>query len=216
MCRDNGLGRIGCWDHARRKFVEAIKAAITPKGKSGRTTLAHVAMGHIDKLYQIERQAKDLSEDERRRLRQEQSIPILSIFKSWLEANVGKVMKGSLTRKAMEYTLNQWPYLTGYCEHGYLNISNILVENAIRPFARGRRAWLFADTPQGAKASATCYSLIETAKANGLEPSAYVQYVLERIGSAKTSDQLEGLLPWNVPLESGAPLKKVAQYGSSQ
>ena len=199
--------------------MEAIKAAITPKDKqdkSGRTTLAHAAMSYITKLYQIERQIKDSSDEERYRVRQEQSVPTLSGFKTWLDANVGKVMKGSLTRKAMEYCLNQWPYLLGYCEHGYLHISNILVENTIRPFARGRRAWLFADTPQGAKASATCFSLIETAKANWLDPSAYVQYVLERIGSAKTPDQLEALLPWNVQLESGASLKKVAQYGSGQ
>ena len=73
-------------------------------------------------------------------------------------------MKGSLTRKAMEYTLGQWPYLVGYCERGDLHISNVLPENAIRPFAVGRKAWLFADSAQGAKASATCYSLLETAK----------------------------------------------------
>src|SRR5690625_4736510 len=107
-------------------------------------------------------------------------------------------MKGSLTRIAMEYTLNQWNYLVGYCKRGDLNISNALAENAIRPFALGRKAWLFADTSQGARASATCYSLIETAKANGLEPSAYIQYVLEHIATADTLEKLETLLPWNV------------------
>jgi len=110
-------------------------------------------------------------------------------------------MKGSLTRIAMEYTLNQWNYLVGYCKRGDLNISNALAENAIRPFALGRKAWLFADTSQGARASATCYSLIETAKANGLEPSAYIQYVLEHIATADTLEKLETLLPWNVPLK---------------
>jgi len=101
----------------------------------------------------------------------------------------------------MEYTLNQWDCLVGYCERGDLNISNALAENAIRPFAIGRRAWLFADTSHGARASATCYSLIETAKANGLEPSAYIKYVLEHIATADTLEKLESLLPWNVPLK---------------
>ncbi len=87
----------------------------------------------------------------------------------------------------------------------------MLAENAIRPFAVGRKAWLFADTPRGAHASATCYSLVETAKANGLEPSAYIRYVLERIADADTLEKLEGLLPWNVELEPAS--KKVAQYG---
>jgi len=110
----------------------------------------------------------------------------------------------------MEYTLNQWPTLIGYCERGDLHISNVLAENAIRPFAVGRKAWLFADTPQGAHASATCYSLIETAKANDLEPSAYIRHVLERIANADTLEKLERLLPWNVELERTS--KKVALY----
>jgi transposase len=117
-------------------------------------------------------------------------------------------MKGMLTRKAMDYTLNQWDTLTGYCERGDLQISNVLAENAIRPFAVGRKAWLFADTSQGANASATCYSLIETAKANSLEPSAYIHHVLKHIADADTLEKLETLLPWNAELLA---LKKVAQ-----
>ena len=107
--------------------------------------------------------------------------------------------KDSLTARAIQYTLNQWDYLVGYCDDGHLHISNALAENAIRPFAVGRRNWLFADTPRGAKASATCYSLIETAKANGLEPYAYLSYVLQHIAAADTVEKLEALLPWNVP-----------------
>ena len=98
----------------------------------------------------------------------------------------------------MTYTLNQWVYLVGYCEDGKLNISNALAENAIRPFAVGRKAWLFADTPQGARASATCYSLVESAKANDLEPYSYLRQVLAHIGDADTVEKLEALLPWNM------------------
>jgi len=220
LCRNEDIQRIGCWDHARRKFVEAIKAAKgmtknkfakDKKDKSGRAILAEAAMRFITKLYLIEREIKDSSDDKRYEVRQAHSLPILNQFKIWLDDNVNKVMKGSLTRKAVEYTLAQWPYLIGYCQHGHLHISNILVENAIRPFALGRRAWLFADTSRGARASATYYSLIETAKANELEPSAYIQYVLERIGTADTPEKLHALLPWNTGLKLFS--KKVDQLG---
>ncbi|SOB78105.1 Transposase [Marinobacter sp. LV10R510-11A] len=211
VCRNNGITRIGCWDHARRKFVEATKAA-KPQGKGKPTNVskADVALSHINKLYAIERKIKALSVAERYGIRQELSVPRLKTLKTWLEANAGKVAKGTLTRTAMDYTLNQWPTLVGYCERGDLQISNVLAENAIRPFAVGRKAWLFADTSQGARASATCYSLVETAKANKLEPSVYIQHVLERIADADTLEKLEALLPWNVKLERVS--KKVPQF----
>ncbi|MEX2366180.1 MAG: IS66 family transposase [Pseudohongiellaceae bacterium] len=201
VCRDNQLTRIGCWDHARRKFVEAAKAAPGgSKSKKAKVSKTDMALSHINRLYLIEREIKTLSEAERYRIRQELSLPKLAAFKEWLQSNVSKVLKGSLTRRAMEYTLNQWDFLVGYCQRGDLQISNVLAENAIRPFALGRKAWLFADTRQGARASATCYSLIETAKANGLEPSAYILQVLEHIAEADTLEKLERLLPWNVAL----------------
>lgn len=203
ICRANSITRIGCWDHARRKFVEASRAAPPAnRRKKGTVTLADVALGHINQLYAVERGIRDLGDEERYRVRQAMSLPLLHTFKAWLEDNIGTVVKDSLTRKAMAYTLNQWSYLVGYCERGDLQISNVLAENAIRPFALGRKAWLFADTTQGARASATCYSLIETAKANGLEPSAYIHHVLEHIGAADTLEKMESLLPWNVNLES--------------
>ena len=216
VCKQSGLTRIGCWDHARRKFIEATQA--TPSVAKGKSkpgaSKADVALGYISKLYAIEREQKERSDAERYQARQTRSMPLLAEFKTWLDNNVGKVMKGSLTRKAMEYTLGQWPYLVGYCERGDLHISNILAENAIRPFAVGRKAWLFADSAQGAKASATCYSLLETAKANDLEPSAYINHVLAQIGEADSLEKLEALLPWNVPLEPIA--KKVAQYNEGK
>ena len=216
VCKESGLTRIGCWDHARRKFIEATQAAPSvAKGKSKPgASKADVALGYIGKLYAIEREQKERSDAERYQARQTRSMPLLAELKTWLDNNVGKVMKGSLTRQAMEYTLGQWPHLVGYCVRGDLHISNILAENAIRPFAVGRKAWLFADSAQGAKASATCYSLLETAKANDLEPSAYINYVLAQIGEADSLEKLEALLPWNVPLEPIA--KKVVQYNEGK
>jgi hypothetical protein len=102
----------------------------------------------------------------------------------------------------MQYTLNQWERLTGYCADGRLTISNALAENAIRPFAIGRKNWLFADTPRGARASESVYSLIETAKTNSLELFVYLHYVLQHIGAAETVEQIEALLPWNAKLKA--------------
>lgn len=217
VCQKNNITRIGCWDHARRKFVEAIKAAPKKKGKTDRASIATVALRHIDTLYAIERRCTDDDDtaDERYRVRQEQSVPRLAQFKTWLEHNLNKVMKGSLTRKAMAYTLNQWDYLVGYCQRGDLQISNVWAENAIRPFAVGRRNWLFADTTRGAHASAICYSLVETAKANQLEPAAYIDYVLNHIGDAKTPEQIEALLPWNVPLARAVEKKHSLEQRAS-
>jgi len=200
VCRGDDIIRIGCWDHARRKFIEASKAAPAKKttNQSGKVSKADVAIGKIRRLYAIEDTIKDLEPKEKKAQRQQLSIPLLEEFKCWLENNIRRVPKDSLTYKAMFYTLNQWDLLIGYCEDGRLNISNALAENAIRPFAVGRRNWLFSDTARGAKASATCYSLIETAKANGLEPSEYVHYVLQHIANAKTVEDVEALLPWNM------------------
>jgi transposase len=128
-------------------------------------------------------------------------VPLLEELKSWLETNLTKVPKGGLTHKAIQYMLNQWPYLIAYTKDGNVEISNALAENAIRPFATGRKAWLFADTPQGARASAVFYSLIETAKLHGLEPYAYLNHLLQHIAEADSEEELEALLPWNVVLE---------------
>lgn len=203
VCAQQGVRRIGCWDHARRKFVEASRAGSEGKKKGkakGRVAKADVALGHIRELYAIERKIADRSPEERHRARQALSVPKLEAFKAWLTKNQSRVLTGSLTRKAIDYAINQWAFLTGYCDDGHLHISNILAENAIRPFAVGRKAWLFADTTRGAHASATMYSLIETSKANDLEPRAYLLHVLERIGAADTVEKLEALLPWNVNL----------------
>ncbi|MGR5488133.1 IS66 family transposase, partial [Vibrio alfacsensis] len=111
---------------------------------------------------------------------------------------INLVPSEGLTGKAVSYMLNQWSKLVAYCDNGELRISNIMAENAIRPFAVGRRAWLFADTPSGAQASATCYSLIETAKLNGLEPYSYLHTLLSKLPYAETVEDIEALLPWNL------------------
>ncbi len=199
VCKKNGTVQLGCWDHARRKFKEAQDAQPKPKkGKAKKITKADRMLSHINALYMIERQIKELPVDEKYQQRQLRSVPILNKLKIYLENNQHKVPKDSLTGKAMTYLSNQWEKLNVYCSHGELNISNILAENAIRPFVIGRKAWLFSDTPAGARASATHYSLIETAKANGLEPYAYFKQVLTALPYAESVEDIEALLPWNV------------------
>ena len=113
ICAQNNITRIGCWDHAHRKFVEASKAA---KPKQVKLSKADMALSMINKLYAIERGIKDLSVADRYQMRQKHSIPQLNNLKAWLDKNTPRVMKKPLTRTAMDYTLNQWEYLTGYCE----------------------------------------------------------------------------------------------------
>lgn len=192
-----GAVHVGCFDHSRRKFVAAIKAMPKAK-KSGKPAKCQVALAKIDALYSIERKIKELPDDERYEYRQQHSVPKLDALHAWLVENAPKVEKDSLTGKAMFYTLRQWPKLIRYCDHGQLRISNVLAENSIRPFAIGRRAWLFADTPAGAKASALFFTLIESAKANDLEPFDYIKYVIDNIAAADTVEDIEALLPWNV------------------
>ena len=195
-CAAKSLVHLGCMDHGRRKVVEAIKAQ--PKaGKKAKPSAAMVLLSHIDALYRFERQWKELDDDERYEQRQKIALPRLAKLKHWLEQKQPKVSPDTLTRKAINYLLNQWDHLVRYCEHGQLRISNVLAENAIRPFAVGRRAWLFSDTPDGAKASAAMFSLIESAKANDIEPYAYMQHVIGNIAAADTDEALDALMPWN-------------------
>lgn len=196
---------IGCWDHARRKFVEAQKAQ--PKGKKVKVSKADMAVNMIGKLYRIEKEVKDKSPEQIYKIRQQRSKPLLDELKTWLDNNKNKVPKDSLTGKAFTYLDNQWERLIRYCDDGSIPISNIAVENAIRPFVIGRKNWLFADTPKGAQASAVFYSLIETAKINNLDPNDYLMLLFKQLPYADTLEAVEALFPWNVK-EQVAPLKK--------
>ena len=195
-CALKGVVHLGCMDHARRKVVEAIKTQKKPA--NGKPSVAMVLLSHIDALYRFERQWCDLDDDERFEKRQEIAVPRLAKIKQWLDEKQPKVAPDTLTRLAINYMINQWDHLVRYCEHGQLRISNVLVENAIRPFALGRKSWLFSDSTDGAKASACMFSFIESAKANNVEPYAYMKWVIGNITAANTDEALDALLPWNM------------------
>lgn len=187
-----GIERLACWAHARRKFIEAQK--VQPKGKIGR---ADMALNLINKLYGIERDHQDGNDTERYQARQQHSLPILEQLKAWLDKTQPQVTAQNALGKAVNYLASNWSRLVRYVEGGHLPIDNNRAENAIRPFVIGRKNWLFSDTPKGATASAQIYSLIETAKANGREPYAWLRHVLEHLPAASRVEDYEALLPWN-------------------
>ena len=192
--RTKGIYHIGCLAHARRKFMDVVKA----QGKSRKAGSADVALAYIRKLYEIENSVKGLSPDVIYRLRQEKAKPILEEFHDWLLEKATQTPPKGLLGKAITYALNQWDRLIGYLADGRLAPDNNAAENAIRPFVIGRKNWIFGGTPEGAAASALFYSLIETAKANKLEPHAYLRFIFEKLPTASSLEDYDALLPWNV------------------
>jgi transposase len=189
------INHAGCWAHARRKFTEAKK--------SGKEAQADVFISLINKLYHIENKSKNLSDSDLIKMRQKKSKPILDKIKILLLQYKEKVLPKSLFFKAITYTLNQWDKLIVFLEFAKIPIDNNPAENAIRPFVIGRKNWLFSGSPKGASASALFYSLIETAKANNIEPFWYLYYLLETIMYIDTNDKeaLEKIMPYNITQE---------------
>lgn len=206
--KEPGIVHVGCWAHARRKFDEALRGHSSKK-KSSKTTAkesrARQAMRQIQALYAIERSLKEASAEERHQARQERSAPIIESLRTWLDASIDSVPPQSLTGKAMFYLNRQWPKLVRVLDDGRIPLDTNRVENAIRPFVVGRKAWLFADTVAGARASANLYGLIETAKANGIEPWRYLNHLFEVLPAASSVDQIEALLPQNVDRDAIRP-----------
>ena len=188
---ENDLIHVGCMAHARRRFHDAVKA----QGKNKTRGQAHRGLTLIQKLYRVEKQARKRTPEERYAQRQLHAKPILEEIKTWLENVLPQVPPSSVTGKALSYLHNEWDKLIRYLDDGRLEIDNNAAENAIRPFVVGRKNWLFSDSVKGVTASANLYSLIETAKANGLEPYAYLRYLFTELPKAETVDAIEALLP---------------------
>lgn len=168
--------------------------------KSAEATLPNQGLAYCNKLFEIEKQLKDLSPQERKEQRLKLEKPVLEAFWSWVDSNINKVLIKSKIGQALQYVKNQQSGLMTYLEDGNCEISNNLAENSIRPFTVGRKNWLFAGSPKGATASATIYSLVETAKANGLNPYKYLYLLfsaLPKVPFQKDTALLDTLLPWN-------------------
>lgn len=193
----SGISHMGCWAHARRNFMDVLKAGGIKKDGKPRSGSADQALKYIRKLYKIEKDAKkmELTGEYLLHERQEKAKPILNEFKRWLDIKVNEVPPKSLLGKAIGYSINQWHRLIVYVETSHVTPDNNMAENTIRPFTIGRKNWLFSGTPEGATASATMYSLIETAKANGLEPYWYLRFLFDNLPQAMTEDDYKALLP---------------------
>ena len=165
---------FGCWDHCRRKFAEVVKLLGNNKsGKAGEMLLT------INKLYEVEVLAKDKNHLDRQAIRQKNAKPILGLLYERLKKI--NASPQSALGKAVQYALNQWNYLIKYVDYGGVEISNCWVENQIRPFAVGRRNWLFVGNETSANKSALLYSLIQSCKLNNIDPRKYLVYVLNQV-----------------------------------
>ena len=185
--REGLVIEAGCWAHARRKFFEAYKL-----NHSG---IAKHALDWIGRLYDIEREVKDLSEKERLSVRQARSKPLLIEFKAWLLGQRTLLVKADVTAKAMDYTLRRWNALLVHVDDARVPVDNNAVENVIRPIALGRKNWLFVGSEQAGERAAVLMSLIESAKLNGHDAWAYLKDVLTKLPTWPNS-RIEELLPY--------------------
>jgi hypothetical protein len=187
-------GRIreaGCWAHVRRKFYDLEQAHASP--------VAAEVLSRIGQLYSIEREIRGRSPDERRQIRQARARPALDSLHDWFEQTRAKLSRKSEVTTAINYALGRWSALLRYCDDGWLEIDNNAAERALRAVALGRKNYLFAGSDSGGERAAAIYSLIGSAKLNGLDPEAYLRNVLTRIADHPIN-RIAELLPWNVAL----------------
>ncbi len=194
---------VGCLAHIRRKFEKILKTVKDDKIRA-KLVSAHQALDYIGKIYAVETQLRKrkLSADKFINLRQNKVNPILKEFKAWLKKKQIETPPSSLLGKAVNYALKEWDKFVNYLKSPLLTPDNNLAENAIRPFVVGRKNWLFSDTQRGANASANIYSLIETARANGLEPYHYLYYLFKNLPLADSDESIKKLLPYNLDTET--------------
>ena len=181
-----GITEMGCMAHARRKFFDLHA--------TNKSQLAEQALHSIGGLYEIERQARDMSDEDRWRIRQERAAPILHALHTWMLAQRDLVPEGSAIAKALDYSLKRWAALARYADDGAVPIDNNWVENQIRPWALGRSNWLFAGSLRSGKRAAAIMSLIQSARMNGHDPYAYLKDVLTRLPTHRASE-IDQLLP---------------------
>lgn len=203
-----GIINVACWSHARRKFDEALKAM--PKTKKDTPCAAQEGLNFCNKLFAIERELHDVTAEERYTKRLEKSRPVLDQFKTWLKYQRQRITPKSVTGMAVQYCLNQWDKLEAFLLDGRLELSNNRSERTIKSFVMGRKAWIFNNTPKGANASATIYSVVETARENGLNPFEYLKFLLEQLPNIDLNDKavIDKLLPWSTNLPEYCKMEK--------
>ena len=191
-CENGRVTLIACWSHVRRKFKNAFDDA--------KSELSEKFLFVIQRLYLIEKKLRDTKADESEilRIRKNESLPLLETFHQMLIEHQLKISAGGLLGKAISYAMNCWPRLTAYAHTGHLPIDNNFTENYIRPFALGRKNWMFCFSPFGASASAVLYSVTQSAIANGLDPYEYLTYLFEKLPYLKTRKDFEAVAPHRI------------------
>lgn len=200
---------VGCWVHARRYFIEALKAM--PPKRDNIPTLTEEGLDFCNKLFEVERKLHDLTDAERYEQRLVKSKPFVDKFKDWLKYQKPRVLPGSLIGRAIQYCLNQWDKLSAFLLDGRLELDNNRSERSIKPFVIGRKNWLFSNTPKGAVSSATIYSIVETAKENNLIPFEYLKYLFDNLPNIDITDikVLDEFMPWASSLPQTCRIKNV-------
>jgi transposase len=184
---------VACWAHVRRKFHDLFEAHASPVAKE--------ALERIAALYGIEKEIRGRPPNERKQIRLEHAKPLLDSLKTWFEVSLTKLSRKSELTQAIHYALGRWTQLTRYCNDGQLEVDNNAAERALRAVALGRKNYLFAGSDSGGHRAAAMYSLIGSAKLNGIDPEVYLATVLARIAD-HSIQRLEDLLPWNIQLDS--------------
>lgn len=191
------ISEAACWAHARRKYFDLHADTGSPQ--------ALLALEHIAGLYAIERAIRGQPPDERRRIRQQQAAPRLQALKGWMDQTLAVISHKSDLGKAILYSARRWAALTRYVDDGRIEIDNSAAERGLRCVALGRNNYLFAGSDTGGERAAAMYSLIGSAKLNGLDPQAYLRHVLERIAEHPIN-RIDELLPWNVAMQLITPI----------
>ena len=196
-----GIINVACLVHVRRKFAEIVKNAGGDEkaSKAAYSSLALEGRERIDKIFSVDSKFNRFAPDERKAAREEELQPLMESFMAWAKKSVTLASPGLALYRALDYAVTYWPYVMNVLGDGNLVLSNNIAERGIKPFVIGRKNWLFSNTPRGAEASAGMYSVVITAKANGLNPRAYVQWLLDEMPNAGNIDDdvIDKFLPWS-------------------
>lgn len=206
-----GITQVGCWAHARRKFTDALKAL--PPEQKDRPVAATQGLDYCNTLFKIEQELKEGPPQWRYEHRLLRSKPVLDEFYNWLKRMGQQTLPKSTFGVAIKYCLNQWASLNNFLLDGRLELDNNRAERSIKPFVIGRKNFLFSNTSKGARSSAIIFSIVETAKENGLKPNDYLMYLFEQMPNIdrQNPDLIERLMPWSNTLPDSCHLKAVIE-----